>query len=61
MTSGFIKGLGLGGFMRRTEEKTQETGFDQPLTHVTEGDVEYQGRKAIIKISQERCVGTSTL
>jgi NAD-dependent dihydropyrimidine dehydrogenase PreA subunit len=29
------------------------------LTYVTEGEVEYQGRKATIKIDQNTCVGAS--
>jgi NAD-dependent dihydropyrimidine dehydrogenase PreA subunit len=43
--------------MRRTEENAEEMELDQPLTYVTEGEVEYQGRKATVKINQETCVG----
>jgi NAD-dependent dihydropyrimidine dehydrogenase PreA subunit len=45
--------------MKRTEETDGEMELDQPLTHVTEGEVEYWGRKVTIKINQETCVGAS--
>jgi len=32
-------------------------GLGDTPTHATEGEVEYQGRKATIKINQETCVG----
>jgi NAD-dependent dihydropyrimidine dehydrogenase PreA subunit len=32
-------------------------GLGDALTHVIEGEVEYQGRKATIKINQGTCVG----
>lgn len=34
-------------------------GLGDTLTYVTEGEVEYQDRKATIKINQETCVGAS--
>jgi NAD-dependent dihydropyrimidine dehydrogenase PreA subunit len=43
--------------MKRKAEKPQEMGLGNALTYVTEGEVEYQGRKATIKINQETCVG----
>ncbi|HXX34968.1 MAG TPA: hypothetical protein VEM15_10905 [Thermodesulfobacteriota bacterium] len=43
--------------MRRKSEKPHEIALDDTLTHVTEGEVEYQGRKATIKINQETCAG----
>ena len=40
-------------------EKPQEAEPGDAITDVTEGEVEYQGRKVSIKINQETCVGTS--
>jgi len=45
--------------MRRKGEKPQKMGLGDALTYVTEGEVQYQGRKATIKINQETCVGAS--
>jgi NAD-dependent dihydropyrimidine dehydrogenase PreA subunit len=45
--------------MRRKREEPQEMGLGDALTYVTEGEVQYQGRKATIKINQETCVGAS--
>ncbi len=45
--------------MRRKVEKPQEMRLGEALTHVTEGEVEYQGRKVTIKINQETCVGAN--
>ncbi len=43
--------------MRRKTEKSQGIALDNTPTHVTEGKVEYQRRKATIKINHETCVG----
>ncbi len=43
--------------MRRKREKPQEIALGNTLTHVTEGEVQYQGKRAIIKINHETCVG----
>lgn len=43
--------------MRRKGEKSQEMRLGDALTYVTEGEIEYQSRKATIKINQETCVG----
>ena len=34
-------------------------GLHDALTYLTEGEVEYEGRKATIKINDETCVGAS--
>ena len=42
--------------MRKKRETPQEIALGDTLTHVTEGEVEYHGRKATIRINQETCV-----
>jgi len=37
----------------------QETELGHTLTYVTEGDVEYEGKKATLKINQRTCVGAT--
>ena len=48
--------------MRRKTRKPREDGTMGPpdtVTDATEGKVEYQGRKATIKINQKTCVGAN--
>ncbi len=37
----------------------EEVELGHPLTYVTEGEVEYQGRKATLKVNQKTCVGAT--
>ena len=43
--------------MRRKSEKPREIALGNTLIHVTEGKVEYHGRRATIKINHETCAG----
>jgi NAD-dependent dihydropyrimidine dehydrogenase PreA subunit len=43
---------------RRIHEH-QETELGHMLTYVTEGDVEFEGKKATLRINQRTCVGAT--
>ncbi len=43
--------------MRRKGKRPQKIALGETLTHVTEGEVQYQGKRATIKINHETCVG----
>ena len=39
--------------------RTQERELGHPLTYVTRGDVEFEGRKATIEVDDQKCVGAT--